>query len=202
VTRQHSPGPVPVARRALSSGCIQQYVLLLARAGGVFYRGGARSYIGTLWNIGNATATQAATVFYDSAIGQGNILAAFSAMNRSLTNRKYQDVYILWGLPFSSLRPPDKKSDQKILDRLVETYFLWLRKIATTPLEEVKRNSIPIARFLLSEIRKSFSRERLDEIRDLDPNALDEHERSLRAIPDDDVMASVERRFALQRSGT
>jgi hypothetical protein len=156
-----------------------------------FIGAGARTYIGTLWNVGNATATQAAEVFYKSAIGPGNILAAFTAMNGSLKNRKYQDVYILWGRPFSSLRPPEKKSDEKILNRLVETYFLWLRKIATTPLEEVKRNSIPIARFLFTEILKRFSKERLEEIRELDPNELDEHERSLGAMSGDEIAGNV-----------
>jgi hypothetical protein len=156
-----------------------------------FIAAGARSYVGTLWNVGNTTATQAATVFYKDAIRQGNVLAAFFSMNNSLTNRKYQNVYILWGLYFSSLRTPDKKSDAKILDRLVETYFLWLKKIATSPLQKVKRNSLPIAKFLLMEILKTSSRERLDEIRNLDLNALEDHERSLHAMPEDDFIGNV-----------
>ena len=156
-----------------------------------FIAAGARSYIGTLWNVGNETATNAATVFYKEAFRQGNVLMAFSTMTGSLGNRLYQDVYILWGLHFSSLRTPETQSDAKIFDRLVETYFIWMKKIATTPLPEVKKNSIPIARFLLEEILRRFSKERLDAIKNLDVSTLEDHERGLQAMPDDDFLGNL-----------
>jgi hypothetical protein len=63
-----------------------------------FIAAGARSYIGTLWNIGNETATSAATIFYKEALRQGSIIAAFAAMSNSLGNRRYQNVYIPVGI--------------------------------------------------------------------------------------------------------
>jgi len=82
-----------------------EYILSIRKAGG------ARCYIATLWNIGNQTATRAALAFYDSALSKGNALTAFSAMLRSINNGLYENIYILWGLHFTSLGHPATKSD-------------------------------------------------------------------------------------------
>ena len=60
-------------------------------------RAGARSYIGTLWSIGNETAKRAAKAFYESLVQQGNLLSAFFAMNKTIINEQYENVYIFWG---------------------------------------------------------------------------------------------------------
>jgi len=156
-----------------------------------FVGAGARSYIGTLWNVGSTTATQAAAVFYKDAIGQGNILAAFSAMNARSETGKIKTSISSGDCISVRYRAPERKSDEKVLERLAETYFLWLKKIETTPLQEVKRNSLPIARFLLMEIFKTFPGERLDGIGNLDMNALDDHERNLRAMPVDGFIGNL-----------
>lgn len=156
-----------------------------------FIHAGARCYIGTLWSIGNDTATHAAKVFYKEAAQQGNVLEAFAAMNKSFVNKKYQNVYILWGLHFSSFRKPTRKSDANIFRALVRNYFLWLKKIETTVSPEVKRNSIPIARFLREEIVKNFSWRRRSEIKNFDPNAIEDHERTLSAPPEDNFSRGV-----------
>ncbi len=151
-----------------------------------FVGAGARSYIGTLWSVGNETAKRAATVFYEEAIRQGNLLAAYFAMNQSISNKKYQNVYILWGLHFSSFPKPSKKSDAKIFQALVTDYFRWLKKIQTTPDLEVKQNSMRIAAFLSEEIARNFSQDRLDEIANFDPKTLEDYERTFPALAEDD----------------
>lgn len=156
-----------------------------------FIDAGARSYIGTLWSVGNETAKRAARVFYQEAVQQGNLLAAFVAMNKALSHKKYQNVYILWGLHISSFRKPSKKSDAKIFYALVASYFMWKKKIETTADPEVKRNSIPIAKFLLEQIAKNFSQERLDEIRNFDPKAIEDYERTSPALAEDDFSRGV-----------
>jgi hypothetical protein len=103
----------------------------------------------------------------------------------AITNKQYENVYILWGLHLSTLLKVAVKSDSKIFDALVMEYLSWVKKIETTPDQEVKRNSIPIARFLSEEIARRFTGERLDAIKDLDPTRLDEEERAPHGIADE-----------------
>jgi hypothetical protein len=146
---------------------------------------GARSYIGTLWSIGNDTAKRSAKVFYESLVQDGNLLSAFFAMNKSILKKQYENVYIFWGLHLSTLRKASTKSDSKIFGELMGLYLSWLRKVQTTPDPEVRRNSIPIARFLADEIMRSFTPERLKAIKDFDPSKLDEEERAAPQLTDE-----------------
>jgi hypothetical protein len=74
-----------------------------------FLAGGARCYIATLWNIGDQTAMKAALEFYNSALSDGTVLTAFSAMLRSISKDLYRNIYIFWGLHFTSLARPATK---------------------------------------------------------------------------------------------
>jgi hypothetical protein len=138
---------------------------------------GARSYLGTLWGVGNETAKNAALVFYKEALISGNILNAFHAMTLSLNKKKYRNVYILWGLHLSSFEKPASRSDGALFHALVASYLMWMKKITTTKDPEVKRNSIPVVRFLMEAIASNFSEERLKELVDFDPQDIDEEER-------------------------
>lgn len=139
---------------------------------------GARAYVGTLWSVGNDTAKRAAKVFYESLLQQGNLLSAFFAMNKAIINKQYENVYIFWGLHLSTLPKVSIKSDAKMFADLIGLYLTWLEKAHTTPDLEVRRNSIPIARFLADEIMRRFTPERLKEIESFDPTNLDEEERA------------------------
>jgi CHAT domain len=129
-----------------------------------FLGGGARCYIATLWNVGDETAMKAAVTFYESVIADGSVLNAFSTMLRSITEDEYRHIYILWGLHFSSFRHPAAKSDAQILAGLLDTYFMFARKFATTKDGEIKTNTYPIVRFLFSELTRRFTRERLEQV--------------------------------------
>jgi CHAT domain-containing protein len=139
---------------------------------------GARSYIGTLWSVGNETAKRAAKAFYENLLQQGNLLSAFFEMNKAIINKQYENVYIFWGLHLSTLPKASVKSDARILADLIGLYLSWLKKAQTTPDHEVRHNSIPIARFLADEIMRRFTPERLKEIRGFDPTKLEEEERA------------------------
>jgi len=151
----------------------------------VIIRSGARSYVGTLWSVGNETAERAAKAFYESLVQQGNLLSAFFAMNKTIINKQYENVYIFWGLHLSTLPKISVKSDAKIFADLIGLYLSYAKKIQTTSDPEVRRNSIPIARFLADEIMQRFTPERLKEIESFDPTKLDEEERSASLSVDD-----------------
>lgn len=127
----------------------------------LFIGGGARVYIGTLWNVGNQTAVNAATTFYAKLLATGNVLDAYSQMLHSITKAEYRHIYIMWGLHFSSLPRPTKKSDDRIIRGLLANYFLWVKKFATTKEPEIKRNCVPILRFLQSEIGRRLTPDQL-----------------------------------------
>jgi hypothetical protein len=126
-----------------------------------FLATGARCYVATLWRVGDSTAQQAALAFYDSLLGGGKVLPAFSAILRSIDKNQYKDIYILWGLHFTSLARPATKSDQQIIAGLAAGYDMWIRKLATTKDEEVRRNSFPIVKFLISELGRRIPPERI-----------------------------------------
>ncbi len=106
-------------------------------------------------------------------------------MNKAVSKPQYQNVYIFWGLHLSTLPKVSVKSDAKIFADLIGVYLSWVKKIQTTPDAEVRRNSIPIARFLANEIMRRFTHERLKEIENFDPTKLEEEERAAPQEVDD-----------------
>ena len=78
-------------------------------------------------------------------------------MLHSITNDKYRDIYIMWGLHFSLLPRPSKKSDDRIIRGLLANYFIWVKKFSTTKEPEVKRNCVPILKFFQSEIGRCLT---------------------------------------------
>lgn len=156
-----------------------------------FIDAGARGYVGTLWSVGNETAKRAATVFYAEAAEHRNILKAFVAMNKSIKNKKYQNVYILWGLHFSSFPRPTEKSDRKVFDALLAGYFMYSDKSASSPDIEVRQNSIPIAKFLISEILNNFPRNWLNGVPHSDFDEIEGTERGVPARAWDDFSRGI-----------
>jgi hypothetical protein len=149
----------------------------------IFVNAGARAYIGTLWEVGNDTATRAAKVFYTKALEGGNILSAFHEMLQQPTRKKDSNVYILWGLHFSSLQKPEQQSDDGIFGALMHSFLMWMQKISTSDDPEVKRNGMPILAFLYHQLILNFTQERLEKIQNFDPASVEE---MIGNIPADD----------------
>jgi hypothetical protein len=134
-----------------------------------FLAGGARGYIGTLWAIGNAEAVRGAETFYAN-LKRKTILEAFYRCLKSISNTPSADIYIYWGLHFSTLKMPRSHatSRRRVLRELLRSLFLWFKKIQTTKSDEVKRNSIEVAKSLCDEIIRSF---KPDEVESINPRA-------------------------------
>jgi hypothetical protein len=129
-----------------------------------FLAAGARCYVGTLWAVGDFVAMQAALAFYASLMSEGDVLRAFTAMQKSISDPEYENIYILWGVHFTNLVRPAMKSDERIIEGLFASLGLCMKKMETTRDPEVKKNSIPMLRFLDSELRRRVSIERLRQI--------------------------------------
>jgi hypothetical protein len=132
--------------------------------GVLFLAAGARSYISTLWNVGTTTAKDAALKFYGSLFTSAKVLDAFFAMLKSIKHPKYRNIYILWGLHFSSLLHPATKDDSNIITELFGGFDVWMRRFTNTEDEEIKTASFPIVQFIASEIARRVPPERLGQI--------------------------------------
>jgi hypothetical protein len=144
-----------------------------------FLHAGARCYIGTLWSVGNETARRAAIAFYQSLADQPNLLTAFHEMLGEITGGKYRNIYIFWGFHFSTLAVSKDIAVDSVLPALMFAWHLWLRKISTTEDQEVKRNALPVIRFLADQIIIEMDHQQLGTLEDFDAGAIDEIERGL-----------------------
>jgi hypothetical protein len=140
----------------------------------VFIDAGARVYVGTLWDIGNLTATRAAKAFYKSAMKDGSLLGAFREIGNLPSRDKDANVYIFWGLHFSTLRKPTVKSDEAIFRALMHSFLMWTQKVVTTEDPVIKRNGAPIVAFLYRQLLQHFTEERLQQLVDFNREAVEE----------------------------
>ncbi|MFA5360067.1 MAG: hypothetical protein WC349_03890 [Patescibacteria group bacterium] len=118
---------------------------------------GARGYIGTLWNIGNKTAKASAELFYNKIFSDDNVLTSFVQMNREIKSNKYKNIYIYWGLHFIKISRPTKKSVEDMVYHLNNLLFSMVEKVKNSNnIEEVRRNSYRISKFILGVLLKDF----------------------------------------------
>jgi hypothetical protein len=151
----------------------------------LFLAAGARAYVGTLWNIGNVTAGQAAKVFYKELFGGGNLLDACVAMNASIANQQYRDIYMFWGLHFSSIKPSGSQmgAKQRTFNALYKSFLSWLHKYRTTKDAEVRRNCVPILRFIYREINEGFTPDHLQALQNEVQGDIEDY---VRGLPEDE----------------
>lgn len=114
-----------------------------------FIANGSKSYIGTLWNINNSSARDAANIFYDN-IFRKNLLENFFEMQNSVWENSDKNVYILWGLPFSNLSRGINKENTKIqvISRLQKAVLGWLKNYKITTNPDTKRSIQDFINFL------------------------------------------------------
>ncbi len=134
----------------------------------IFVSAGARAYLGTLWEVGNTTAVEAAKTFYKTLMDRQNILSAFHEMVKQPSRGKDENVYILWGLHFSSLRRPAERSDDAVLAGLLQSLIMRINKIKTTTDPIVSGNNVPIAAFLYKQLVLNFGPERMRQLEEFD----------------------------------
>src|SRR5262249_42936405 len=129
---------------------------------------GARAYVGTLWNIGNLTARKAAKVFYKEVGANKSLMDGCNTMNASIDNDKYRDIYVFWGLHFSSLKSSESVSaaKQRVFNVLFNSFFGWLSKYRTTEDAVVRKNCVPILKFIYREINADFAPNNLRALED------------------------------------
>ncbi|HVS73832.1 MAG TPA: hypothetical protein VHE23_00285 [Candidatus Acidoferrales bacterium] len=118
---------------------------------------GARGYIGTLWAIDNQAAVVAAQTFYENLFFE-SVLAAFHKAVKAIDPTVSKDIYVYWGLHFSTLSPgrSREESQGEVCKELVRAVEAWVRNIESTKNSEVKKNSVKVLKSILRELVTSF----------------------------------------------
>jgi hypothetical protein len=150
---------------------------------------GARAYIGTLWAIENDAAVSGARTFYENLFS-GTVLSAFHKAAKAIDQTASKGIYVYWGLHFTTL-PPAKSLQQainKVKNELVNSVERWVRKIESTKIDEIRRNSIQILRLLMRELLTHFPSDASIEVEKNVKNRVPDLER--RDIPADSGMLS------------
>jgi hypothetical protein len=93
-----------------------------------FLDAGCRGYIGTLWPVGTHSASEAARMFYQYCWSQP-IVKAFYEMSKSIDSLADKNVYLFWGLHFSSIYRPEQQSNERIVAQLMTASADWKGKL-------------------------------------------------------------------------
>jgi hypothetical protein len=142
-----------------------------------FLSSGARGYIGTLWSVGNDTATCAAQVFYTNAIS-GRIIDAVHEAVSGIRSAVDRDIYVYYGVHFTTLgaHVDQAGSLNAAFNILTHLLFQMIEQARKTESIEVKRNALEAVRRIRSDLTVNF---RVVNMRELD-RAIDE---ALSSVP-------------------
>jgi hypothetical protein len=118
---------------------------------------GARGYIGTLWAVDNQSAVRAARTFYDNLFN-GTVLLAIYAAIKAVTDQNSKDIYIYWGLHFTSLSAGHsaEQSRQEVFQELLLSLGGWKDQIKNSQSVEVRENATRVLKSVLHELNTNF----------------------------------------------
>ena len=131
-------------------------------AASFFLSCGSRGYIGTLWAIDNEGAILGARTFYDSVFS-GTVLSAFHQAVRAIGNTQSKNIYVFWGLHFSTLSQARNAQESRgeVFAELARAFAGWREHIESTKSAEAKRNATRVLESLIKELKTNFSAEDL-----------------------------------------
>jgi hypothetical protein len=123
-----------------------------------FLTGGARAYVGTLWAIETQTAVTAARVFYEAALGGAPIVVALSQALGAISDSDDAGIYMVWGLPFSTLPVPTdvNASNSRAFKNLIRLLDMHIRQARELRAVDVRTNALDAARRIYADILTNF----------------------------------------------
>src|SRR5438445_556710 len=78
-------------------------------------------------------------------------------MTRTIGSSKYRNIYLFWGLHFSTLKSPKHKPDQKVFNVLAGTLADLQADYNSTADPRVKQQCQRLFQFILQEIKTNFT---------------------------------------------
>lgn len=128
-----------------------------------FLNSGSRGYIGTLWAVENIVAKEVAETFYKMVFND-SIMNILHAANKKTIGTDSEDIYIYWGMPFSTLKQTKSvdKSRANIAECLLQAFRRWRRRSKMLPDGTTKENTLKLARWDYYEMLNNFIGETLE----------------------------------------
>jgi hypothetical protein len=118
---------------------------------------GARGYVGTLWDVQNTTAVEAARAFYTNAVERNQTYAtAVMEINREIRSERDRGIYAYWGLHFAKMPSPGVSRAvirKRLRDRILCSIRNFSKYCEDVTLDDMTRqNSARVIRFLRSSL--------------------------------------------------
>ena len=126
----------------------------------LFLSCGSRGYVGTLWAIDNEGAIVGARTFYDNVFS-GTVLSAFHQAVRAIDNTQSKNIYVFWGLHFSTLSQARNAQESRgeVFAELARSFAGWREHINGSKSAEGKRNAARVLASVIRELKTNFSAE-------------------------------------------
>ena len=128
---------------------------------------GVRCYIGTLWDINNNVAKQTAELFYNNLLGENISVALQKALVTTLGKRD-ENIYIVWGLPFSILQPASSINESKksVTIEMLESLGHWQDRLSHVKKNSTKKSMEALIEWGSNEISTNFREETIEFIKE------------------------------------
>ncbi|RYG22029.1 MAG: hypothetical protein EOO07_01015 [Chitinophagaceae bacterium] len=122
-----------------------------------FVHGGARGYIGTFWDVDNDDAIEFADTFY-SSLFKGTLLDAYFLASQSIKNNVSDNIYIFYGLHFSTLTTGRSISESRIaISRaMMNAFYRWYDYLPYSRNKHIKENINRLMNWIVSQLRTKF----------------------------------------------
>jgi hypothetical protein len=113
-----------------------------------------------LWAINNDDAVLGARTFY-SNVFSGTVLAAFHEAVKAIKGTISKDIYIYWGLHFTTLSPgrSAEESRNEVIVELLRAAGGWRRQIESAGSTEAKRGATRVLKSVLLDLDANFDPE-------------------------------------------
>jgi hypothetical protein len=128
-----------------------------------FLSSGARGYIGTLWDVENKAAIDFATELY-AVVFSDTILNSFQNALRSLNGSSSANIYIFWGLHFSTLMSFTNKEDSRavVFKHLLRSFYRWKDRLSIIKNKTTQQLIADLIKWVISELATAFNRNDFD----------------------------------------
>ncbi|MCK4678179.1 MAG: hypothetical protein KAT48_08620 [Bacteroidales bacterium] len=123
-----------------------------------FLAGGARGYIGTLWDIENIIAKKASESFYNYLF-EGTVLNALQEAFEETIGTKCENIYVFWGLHFATMKKGKsiEQSRINITHLLLQSFYRWTNQAEKVSNDEISENIQRLADWDIKQLEENFS---------------------------------------------
>jgi len=131
-----------------------------------FLSTGSIGYIGTFWAVDNNLAKETAETFYTN-IFEDTILNSLQKALIHTTGTSNENIYMYWGLHFSTLRPGNnlQESKKNVANKLLCSFYRWINYSTSEKDSETKEQIETLINWNYNQLFKYFFKELIELIK-------------------------------------